>query len=126
MVFYSKKGQFLVLGAYFILLVLFVINYSETENTYIDSFSENTIINSAMHETCMVAKTSPGIVLDARFVVVDSKVTSYCLNKGFLCNLTITKKAGAPSNLSLLNYTHYTYAIMSNVSNTYYNSSFTC
>jgi hypothetical protein len=126
MVFNSKKGQFLILSAYVLILLLLFINSLETENTYIDSFSKNIILTSIQRETCSVAKMGPGTELDSRFSTVHSQVASYCETKASLCNITITKKVGAPANTSLLDYTHYTYKLEYNYSNYYYNSTFIC
>lgn len=122
----SKKGQFLVLsGAFFILLLIFIYS-QETENSYIIKSNENNILNNIIYEACQIGKMSNGSYIDSRFGNYTQDVTIYCSSFNYNCNLNIIKQVGAPTNLTLLNYTYYNYSITYSNSYISYNSNFTC
>ena len=122
----SKKGQFLIFSTVFFVLLLLFIYSQETVNSYIIKPNKNNILNNVVYETCQIGKMSNGSYIDSRFGNFTQDVDSYCNSFGYLCNLTITKQVGAPTNLSLLNYTFYDYDINYSNDGFYYSSNFTC
>jgi len=122
----TNKGQFLILSASLVLSLLFFIYSIETENSYIIKSTKFYILDNIKYESCNIGKLSNGSYLDQRFLNFSGKVKSYCEDRGFLCELNITKKNGAPTNLSLLNYTSYNYRINYSVENYKFEGNFTC
>lgn len=122
----SKKGQFVIMSSAFLVLLL-IFSYSlETQNSYIIKSSKNKLLNNIIYETCFLGKMSNGSQIDSRFSQLEIDIDSYCQGFGNVCNLNISKVDTAPSNLSLLNYTHYTYELNYSNSGYSFNSSFTC
>lgn len=88
--------------------------------------SQSLLLDNIMFESCQVGKLSNGSYIDDRFISFSGNLSQYCDGIGITCNLTISKKAGAPVNLSILNYTHYNYELNYIEGNYHYNSNFTC
>lgn len=126
MVLDSRKGQFVVLSTAFLLLLLIFTYSLETQNSYITKPSKISILDNVLQETCIIGKMSNGSQIDGRYSNFTTDIFDYCLSYGYHCDLNITKKVSAPTNLSLLNYTHYDYHINYSNSNLSYVSSFTC
>jgi hypothetical protein len=128
MVFRDKKSQLIVLSLFFVISALILIYYTETENFYISKNEGNYILRNIEYESCMVGRLSNGTYLDSRFSNFSESVKNYCsnYNSDYWCILNITKKSGAPTNLSLLNYTYYNYHINISFNNFKFNGNFTC
>ena len=95
-----------------LLISVLVFIYSlETENSYNVNQTKFNILKNINYETCMVGKLSNGTNIENRFNQFSINIYNYCSNLNILCNLTIIKKSSAPTNLSLLNYTHFNYSI---------------
>ena len=109
--FKSKKSQFLVVGVMFLSLLLVFIYSTGAPNFYIHKSGELSIFENIKSQTCKVATISNGTYIDSRFTNLSNEVSAYCTSFGSSCDLVITKSSGAPSNLSLLNYTFYNYSI---------------
>ena len=108
----DNKGQFFIASMIMFFLVIVFLYSLETENTYKSYSGKNDILNNLRYETCQVAQKSNGTYLDSRFNNLTAEIQAYCSGYQMMhCNLTITKSSGAPSNLSLLNYTHYNYSL---------------
>lgn len=122
----NKFGQFFILSGFFIMLSLLFIYSLETENYYIENLGESSLLSNIIYETCMVGKYSNGSYLDSRFFDFETRVESYCIESEINCNLSIIKQGGAPSNLSLLDYSYYNYYINYTNKNFEYNSEFNC
>ncbi len=105
----QKKSQFLLLSAFILLNALLFIYSLETENTYRESFDKNIQVETLMHELCELGMRSNGSTIDANYAQYSSDLSTYCTGQGYECSLTITKDGTAPTDLSLLNYTHYEY-----------------
>lgn len=103
----TKKSQILLISSSLILLSLLFIYSVETENYYITNFEKTNIVTNIELETCQISYNSNGSYLDERYLSFSNFVNSYCQTKPFTCNLTIQKQSSAPTNLSLLNYTHF-------------------
>ena len=126
MVLKNKSGQLLIFSGMFLILLL-VFSYSlETQNSYKAYSSNLGITNNIVHETCQVGKLSNGSNLDSRYSSFVSSVDSYCDIFSYNCSLTITKQGGAPTNLTLLNYTHYDYSLNYSSDKIEYSNSFRC
>ena len=111
--FNQKKGQFLVLSAAFLVLLL-VFTYSlETENFYIQNSAEKHIINNIIYETCQIGYLSNGTQLNGSLNNWSLDINSYCNGLGKTCGLLITNNSQIPpsGNWSLLNYSHYNYTL---------------
>lgn len=122
----QKKSQFILFSGLFLLLLILFIYSLETENSYISKPVKFNLLNNIIHESCMVGKLSNGTYIDQRFANFTIYIQNYCNNFDAICTLTITKDVGAPTNLTLLNYTHYQYSIEYNYDNYYYNERFNC
>lgn len=105
----NKKSQLLIFSVVFILSLLLFTYSLETRNSYKSNSGEVNILENIEFEVCKVAKISNGESLDSRFSSFELDLSTYCSNYNFSCSLWVEKKSGAPSNTSLLNYTHYTY-----------------
>lgn len=122
----NKRGQFIIFSGMFLLLLLLFIYSLETQNTYIIEPAKFRLLDNIIYESCMIGKLSNGSFIDSRFDNFTLNVASYCNIFGNFCNLTIVKIDGAPTNLSLLNYTHYNYSLEYNYDDNYYNERFNC
>lgn len=122
----SKKSQVLVFSAMFLILLIIFIYSLENQNSYKPDFRKSTILENIKFETCQVGKMSNGSYLDSRFVSFSQNVSNYCTYFDNSCTLTITKEGGAPTNLSLLNYTHYSYSIDFTWDNFTFSGGFSC
>lgn len=111
--FFYKKSQFFILSGMLLFLLLFIIYSLETENSYISKFSDDTILNNIVYETCVIGKNSNGTQIDGRYSSFSLNVSDYCESMNNYCNLSITPNVVIPpeGNWSLLNYTHYDYHI---------------
>ena len=115
----SKKSQFLIISFMFILLLLLFIYSLETDNTYIPSNWENTIVLSFIEQTCYLGKMVNGTYINQTYVELTQFVSSYCDEKIFDCELVIQNNTLIPpqGNFSLLNYTHYDYTVFFSLGN---------
>ena len=107
----NKKSQMFIISGFFVILGLLFIYSLETENYYIISSSKSSLLSNIIHQTCQIGEISNGSYLDSRFAQFESNIETYCPQIGVSCNLTISKSAGAPTNLSELDYTYYNYSI---------------
>ncbi|MFW5704554.1 MAG: hypothetical protein ACOCXG_01805 [Nanoarchaeota archaeon] len=124
--FRNKKSQLLVLSGLILILSLVFIYSLETGNNYIRQSGEIYIIDNVISEVCNLGKMSNGTNIDARYQDVVLEIDEYCDLYGFFCNVSIVKQAGAPTNLSLLNYTHYDYSVSLKTETTLYRGGFNC
>lgn len=107
----NKSGQFFIISSFILFLLLVFIYSLETQNTYIVNSAESLLVENIIYETCEIGITSNGSYLDSRFSSFENSIENYCSSINFNCNLTTIKSAGAPANLSLLNYTFYNFTI---------------
>lgn len=122
----NKKSQFMIFSITFFILLFMFIYSQETENDYISKSSKTSILSNIVYETCQVGKMSNGSYIDSRFGNFSQSISNYCTSFSYTCNLTILKSAGAPSNLSLLNYTFYNFSLNYKNNGFNYTSNFTC
>lgn len=122
----NKSGQMFIISAFILLISLFFIYSQETDNYYILSSGESIILENLIYETCQIGYLSNGSYIETRYSLFQNLTNSNCLNSPNNCTLSIMKIGGAPTNLSLLNYTHFNYNL-SFIGNTInYSNSFTC
>lgn len=124
--FYSKKGQFIIISVLLLILVLIFTYYQETDNSYIVKSSKYNLLDNIIYETCLVGRNSNGTYIQVRFDSFTNNVSSYCLDSGYVCNLTIQNNSIIPSNESLINYTLFDYHIEYNASGYVYSGDFNC
>lgn len=126
--FKAKKAQFLVLSMTYLVLLLFLIYYVETENTYIVFSGENHIEKNIILETCEIGYRSNGTQIGPRYENFSNSLLEACYKKGVHCNISIVNNTAIPpeGNYSLLNHTHYDYQVYINSSRLEINKSFTC
>ncbi len=124
--FKEKKCQFLIVGVMFLSLLLVFIYSVGAPNFYIVKSGELSILENIKFQTCNVAVISNGTYLDSRFSNISLEIGSYCNNSGIFCDLLITKSSGAPTNLSLLNYSFYNYSVVYIGELYNYSGNFTC
>lgn len=122
----SKKGQVIIFSVMFLILLLLVSYSQETQNDYKRYFDKDGILNNIMFEVCQVGYQSNGSNLDTRYSTFETDVESYCVRRGVNCSFSTTKDSGAPSNLTLLNYTYYNHSITYNNSGYEVSQTFTC
>lgn len=127
MIFKNKKSQLILLAGFILFSLLFFIYSLETDNSYKLTFQDNYIVDNIIYEVCQVGYMSNGSNIDSRFTDYDSKVTSYCNDLDYTCNLVITKQVGAPpvGNISL-NYTYYDFEMEFEGNNHKLSYNFTC
>lgn len=123
---YSKKGQFLIISSLFLILLLIFIYSLETENFYIGETSKISLLDNAIYETCYIGKNSNGTYIENRYLNFSGELSAYCLNMGYVCNLTIVNNTVIPSNESLINYTLFDYSIVYEYDGLEYLKDFTC
>jgi hypothetical protein len=109
---YNRKSQFFILSGIVLILGLIFIYSLETSNIYIDNSDDSNRLPNIFSEVCFVAKMSNGTSIDTNLNNTKNELNSFCSNSGlYNCNFSFTKSASAPANVSLLNYTHYTFEI---------------
>ncbi len=128
MVVKNKKAQFLVFSAMFFLLLLIFIYSLETDNSYIVKRGKTNLLDNLMHQSCQIGIYSNATNIQNRFSNFSSSVLSYCDGFGNSCNVTFTLvMARVPGgNMSLLNYTHFDYAVDYTFEGYGYAGNFTC
>jgi len=124
--FNSKKSQFLIFSIFFVILALLYIYSEETTNPYIIDSGKNQLLDNLKFETCRIGKLSNGSQLDFRFSTWENSTLNYCNSNSITCDINIIKQVSAPSNLSLLNYSHYNYSIDYKVRGFSYKEGFSC
>lgn len=122
----NKKSQVLVFSAMFLILLLLITYSIETRNSYKSYSSKSTIIENIKYESCQVGINSNGSFIDDRFSFFSGNLSQYCLEFDLNCTVSIVKKGDAPSNLSLLNYTHYDFNISFESQNFNYSNAYNC
>lgn len=122
----NKSGQLFIISGFLVILGLFFIYSLETENYYIISSSKSSLLSNIVHQTCEIGRISNGSYIDSRFSDFETNIENYCPTISASCNLTISKSAGAPTNLSELDYTYYNYSIAYEYREFSYSGSFNC
>ena len=124
----EKKGQFLILSGFFILLLTIFIYSLETDNTYIVNLRDSNLVDNIELETCNILKISNGTQIEQRISNITNFVSIYCYQRDIICNLNIINNTQIPpsGNYSLLNYTHYNLTLEILQSTKNYNSQFNC
>ncbi len=125
---FAKNGQFFILSGLFMVLLVIYIYSLETDNTYISSGVKTSIYENVVYETCMIGRNSNSSNIDSRFGSFSLFVMNYCEDFSNECILEINLKPGNPpgGNMSLLNYTHYSYELTYTWDNYTYYKNFTC
>ena len=122
----TKSGQLFIISSFLLLIGLVFIYSLETENSYIANFGESIIIENIIYETCELGYQSNGSYIETHFTNFQNLVNQNCLNKTYKCELTITKQLSAPTNLSLLNFTHFNYNLKFTSNTLNYSNTITC
>ncbi len=108
------------------MLSLVFIYSQETQNSYIVHFTDSIIIEDIIYESCKIGYTSNGTFIESRFSNFENYINLDCQNNYYNCQLTITKNISAPTNLSLLNFTHFDFEFSFDSQNINYSKQYIC
>lgn len=118
----SKKGQFFIFSAMFLMLLLIYLYSLETDNTYIISSSNVHLQENIIYETCQVGYNSIPGNIEERFTNFTNDVSQYCDGFGYTCTLSINIVGSPPTP----DYTDFTYSIFYSASGYESEEAFVC
>jgi hypothetical protein len=124
--FKNKSGQIFVLSGFLLILSLVFIYSLETDNSYITDFTDSSIIENILYETCIIGQNSNGSQFDSRFSTYENHINLNCQNSHYNCLLNITKQSGATTNLSLLAVTDFDFHLYFENQFINYSNFYTC
>ncbi len=107
----GKKSQLIIISITLLIVLIVFINSTIVNKKFKEGYIQNYLLSNIMDEICKTGKLSNGSYIENRYNIIKNKIENYCLKKNIICNITIVKKSSAPTNLTLLNYTHFNYTI---------------
>lgn len=122
----NRSGQLFIISSFLLILSLVFIYSQETQNSYIVHFTDSIIIEDIIYESCEIGYTSNGTFIESRFSSFENYINLDCQNNFYNCQLTITKQIAAPTNLSLLDFTHFDFELSYDSQNVNYSNQYIC